>query len=163
MMRGVMKKISSAVLVSTCFALNRAPRYGMLPMTGIWLTVTVLVVAITPPMTMVLPSVTRTEVVSAAVLMAKFAPDAWPTVESSTSTVRKMVPSAVICGVTVRRRKTGTYVVEAGADNVAGVTTGICVPCLTVAGLLFCVTTRGRERTFAKLLLSDAFRMVSKL
>jgi len=38
----------------------------------------------------------------------------------------------------------------AGAPSVADVMIGILVPCFTTACMLFCVTTRGRDRTFSK-------------
>src|SRR6266851_8258776 len=61
-----------------------------------------------------------------------------------------MVPSDVIWGTTVSRRKASTYVTVGGPPNCAWVTIGTRTPCFTRARMLFWVTTRGRESTFSK-------------
>src|SRR3982074_854102 len=72
-----------------------------------------------------------------------------------------MVPSEVICGVTVSRRKASTYVTVGGPPNCAWVTMGTRTPCLTIAWILFWVTTRGRDNTFNKPRDSAIVRMAS--
>ena len=68
MMRGVMKKISSWLEVLTLRRLNRLPSIGMLPSNGTCEMLTEFWVWITPPMTTVPPSVTRTWVVACWVI-----------------------------------------------------------------------------------------------
>jgi hypothetical protein len=107
---GVMKKMSSWVEVSTERRLNRLPRMGMSPSRGTCWMLTEFWVWMTPPMTTVPPSLTSTWVVACWVMSVGLP----PTVRAksgtvfSTSTLRKMVFSAVICGVTTRRRKAST-------------------------------------------------------
>ena len=109
-MRGVMKKISSWLEVLTVWCLNRLPRNGMLPSNGTCATLTEFWVWITPPITTVPPSVTRTCVVAYCVSRAGLPKFSCPKSGKvfSTSTLRKIVPSDVICGVTVSRRKAST-------------------------------------------------------
>src|ERR1019366_6768712 len=104
MIFGVIKKISSLVCVDTARDLNRLPSQGILPSIGVCETLTELVVWITPPITTVAPSLTSTWVVACWVDNSGF-----PLIKVavacvfSTSTVKKIVLSAVIWGVTERR------------------------------------------------------------
>src|SRR3954451_20781637 len=58
--RGVMKKINSWFELLTAWRLNRLPSQGILPSNGTCCTFTELVVWMTPPITIVPPSVTST-------------------------------------------------------------------------------------------------------
>jgi len=68
MIFGVMKKINSSVSVLTERCLKRLPSHGMSPSRGVCEVLTVLVVWMTPPITTVPPSVTRTWVVACCVV-----------------------------------------------------------------------------------------------
>ena len=116
-----MKKISSWFEVLTAVCLNRLPSTGMLPRNGTWLTLTEFCVWMTPPITTVPPSVTSTCVVACCVIRVGLPCTVRPKsgVVFSTSTFRKIVPSDVICGVTVRRRNASTYVTVGGPPNCA--------------------------------------------
>ena len=82
----------------------------MLPSNGTCVMLIEFCVWITPPITTVPPSVTRTCVVACCVISSGLPWTSWPKfgVVFSTSTFRKIVFSEVICGVTVNRRKAST-------------------------------------------------------
>src|ERR1035438_5711058 len=106
---GVTKKINSVVVVVTEVLLNRLPTSGMLPSNGTCWIVKLLLFWTTPPNTTVPPSGTITVVVaswvsSAGVPLMRGIPGSIVLLVTSMS--MKTLPSAVICGVTVKDKVT---------------------------------------------------------